>query len=159
MFRGGWFFKILVCLMVLTQARDLETQIKGGKKKWKQKTKKELKSPNGMNATPSILWYNHIVQICYWMKHMLILCSCIKNGLFNICSSAWCWFGATSVVRASPSPHHQTPLFIKSCSRIAQILLLSSVDGPFCSGHFTPFKSFLLLWIWTVTSTRPDVRT
>jgi hypothetical protein len=66
---------------------------------------------------------------------------------------------ARSVVRASPPPHHQTPLFIKSCTRIAQILLPSSIDGPFCSGHFNPFKSFFLLWIWTVSSTRPDVRT
>jgi hypothetical protein len=31
-----------------------------------------------------------------------------------------------------------------------QILLLSSIDGPFCSGHFNPFKSFFLLSIWTV---------
>ncbi len=37
-------------------------------------------------------------------------------------------------------PHWQTPLFIKSCRRIGQILLLSSNDGSFCSGHFNPFK-------------------
>jgi hypothetical protein len=72
------------------------------------------------------------------MKHMLILCSCMKNGLFNIL--VWCM---TCVVRASPPPHRQTPLFIKSCSRIAQILLHSGgIDGSFCSGHFNPFKSF-----------------
>jgi hypothetical protein len=42
--------------MVLTQVRDLETQIKGGKKrKRNKKTKKELKSPKGMNSTPSKL--------------------------------------------------------------------------------------------------------
>jgi hypothetical protein len=34
----------------------------------------------------------------------------------------------------------QTPLFIKSRSRIAQILLLSGMDGPFCTGHFNPFE-------------------
>ncbi len=46
--------------------------------------------------------------------------------------------------------HWQTPLFIQSWSTIVQILLLSSIDGPFCSGHFNPFKSFFLLSIWTV---------
>jgi hypothetical protein len=56
----------------------------------------------------------------------------------------------------STPTHQQTPLFIKSCSRIAQILLL--LAGPFCSGHFNPFQSFFLLWIWTVTITRPDVK-
>jgi len=40
------------------------------------------------------------------------------------------------------------------------ILLLFSIDGPFCSGHFNPpLKSFFLLWIWTMTITRPDVKT
>ncbi len=50
--------------------------------------------------------------------------------------------------------HRQTPFFIKSCSKIAQFLLLSDdmiaqflllsddINGPFCSGHFNPFKSF-----------------
>jgi hypothetical protein len=57
------------------------------------------------------------------------------------------------------TPHQQTSLFIKSCSRIAQILLISGIDGPFCSGHFNPLKSFFLLWIWTMTITRPDVKT
>ncbi len=41
MVRGGWFFKILVYLMVLTQVRDLETQIKGGPKKERKKKKKK----------------------------------------------------------------------------------------------------------------------
>jgi hypothetical protein len=55
------------------------------------------------------------------------------------------------VLRASPvsTLHWQEPLFIKVCSRIAQILLISSIDGPFCSGQFNPMKSFFLLWIWT----------
>jgi hypothetical protein len=39
------------------------------------------------------------------------------------------------------------------------MLLLSGIDGSFCSGHSNPFKSFFLLWIWTVTVTRPDVKT
>jgi hypothetical protein len=58
----------------------------------------------------------------------------------------------------TPSKH---PFFIKSCCRIAQSLLLSGIAGPFCSGHFNPFKSSFLhvLWIWTVTITRPDVET
>jgi hypothetical protein len=56
-------------------------------------------------------------------------------------------------------PHLQTHLFIRSCSRIEQILLLWGIHGPFCSGHFNPFKTFFLLWIWTVTITRPDVKT
>jgi hypothetical protein len=45
---------------------------------------------------------------------------------------------------------------------VVQILLLSGIiNGPFCSGHFNPFKSFFVLWIWTVTITRrrPDVKT
>jgi hypothetical protein len=41
--------------------------------------------------------------------------------------------------------------------RIAQILLLSGIDGPFCNGCFNPFESFFLLWIWTVIITHPDV--
>jgi hypothetical protein len=44
------------------------------------------------------------------------------------------------VLRASPPPHWQTALFIKSFSRIAHILLLPGVHGLFCSGHFNPFK-------------------
>jgi hypothetical protein len=32
-------------------------------------------------------------------------------------------------------------------------------DGPFCSGHFNPFKNFFQLWIWTMTITHPDVET
>jgi hypothetical protein len=47
---------------------------------------------------------------------------------------------------------------------MVQILLLSGIDGPFCSGHFNPFtlkafflKAFFLPWIWTVTISRPDV--
>jgi hypothetical protein len=36
----------------------------------------------------------------------------------------------------------------------------SAVDGPFCSGHVNPFKSFVLLWIWTLlTITPPNVKT
>jgi len=60
---------------------------------------------------------------------------------------------------ASPPPHLQTPLFIKSCCRITQSLLLSGIAGPFCSGHFNPFKSSFLLSIWTVTITHPVVET
>jgi hypothetical protein len=56
------------------------------------------------------------------------------------------------------TPHQQTHLFIKSFNGIAQILLLLCIDHPFCSDHFNPFKSFFLLWNWTVTSTRPDVK-
>jgi hypothetical protein len=26
------------------------------------------------------------------------------------------------------------------CSKIAQIVQLSNIDGPFCNGHFNPFK-------------------
>jgi hypothetical protein len=33
------------------------------------------------------------------------------------------------------------------------------IDGPFCSGHFNPFKSFFPLWVWTITSTHRDVET
>ncbi len=40
------------------------------------------------------------------------------------------------------TPHQQTPIYIKSCSRIAKIMLLSGMDGPFWSGHFNPFTSF-----------------
>jgi hypothetical protein len=40
------------------------------------------------------------------------------------------------------TPHWQTPLFIKSCSKIVQILLLSDINGPFYSGHF-PLKADL----------------
>jgi hypothetical protein len=32
------------------------------------------------------------------------------------------------VLRASPPPYRQTPLFIKSCSRIAHILLISLIS-------------------------------
>jgi hypothetical protein len=54
------------------------------------------------------------------------------------------------------TPHRQTPLFIKSYSRIEQILLLCS---PVLMVHFAvviliSLKAFFLLWIWTVT-TRP----
>jgi hypothetical protein len=64
------------------------------------------------------------------------------------------------VLMASPvsTLHWQEPPFIKVCSRIAQILLISSIDGPFWSGHYNAFKSFFLLWIWTVII-RPDVKT
>jgi hypothetical protein len=34
-----------------------------------------------------------------------------------------------------------------------------SVNGPFCSDHFNPFKSIFLLWIWIVTIIRLDVKT
>jgi hypothetical protein len=44
------------------------------------------------------------------------------------------------MLRASPPPHLQMALLIKFCSKITQILLLSDIDGPFCSGHFNPFK-------------------
>jgi hypothetical protein len=32
------------------------------------------------------------------------------------------------------------------------------MDGPFCTGHFNPFKKlfFFVLWIWRVIIIRPD---
>jgi hypothetical protein len=33
-----------------------------------------------------------------------------------------------------------------------------SVNGPFCSDLFNPFKRFFLLWILIVTITRLDVK-
>jgi hypothetical protein len=45
-------------------------------------------------------------------------------------------------VRATAPPNSQTPLFIKPCSKIGQILLVSSIEGPFCSGHFKPLSKF-----------------
>jgi hypothetical protein len=59
------------------------------------------------------------------------------------------------VKRVSP-PHTGKHLFSLNLWRI---LLLSGIDGPFFSGHFNPFESFFLLWIWTVTITHPDVKT
>jgi hypothetical protein len=38
---------------------------------------------------------------------------------------------------------------------LAPLLYLCRFD----SGHFNPFKSFFVLWIWTVTNTGPDVDT
>jgi hypothetical protein len=52
-------------------------------------------------------------------------------------------------------PIHQAKVGMSSA-----ILLLFGIDGPFCSGHFDPFKkSFFLLRIWTVIITHPDVKT
>jgi hypothetical protein len=50
------------------------------------------------------------------------------------------------------TPHQQTPLFIKSWSRIVQIVLLSStvLMVHFAVVILTPLKSFFLLSIWTV---------
>ncbi len=68
-----------------------------------------------------------------------------------------------SLRAASPPPHWQKPIVIKSCRRDSAnpaALSLSRIDGPFCNGHFNPFRSFFfLLWIWTVTITRPNVKT
>jgi hypothetical protein len=52
-----------------------------------------------------------------------------------------------------------TPLKGSFYYRFGQILLLFSINGPFCSGHFHPFKGFFLLWIWTLTIPHPDVKT
>jgi len=62
-------------------------------------------------------------------------------------------------VRASPPHTCKHPFSLDLAAGIEHILLLSGIHGPFCSGHFNPFKSFFLLWIWTVTITRPDVKT
>jgi hypothetical protein len=45
-------------------------------------------------------------------------------------------------IRTSPPPHPQTHLFIKSCSRIASVLLRSSVDVHFAVVILTTLKSF-----------------
>jgi hypothetical protein len=64
-------------------------------------------------------------------------------------------------LRASPPPHphQQTPLFIKSCITKVQILLLSGMDGPFCSHHFnSPSKLFSIMNLDSEVI-RPDVKT
>jgi hypothetical protein len=66
-----------------------------------------------------------------------------------------CWRYSKSI----STPHGKHPFSLNVCSKIAQILLLSCIDGPFCSGHLNPFESFFLLWIWRVTITHPDVKT
>ncbi len=52
----------------------------------------------------------------------------------------------------------QTPLFIKSCSRIAWICC-APVFTSFLQWSFNPFKTFFVLWNWTLTITARDVKT
>jgi len=69
------------------------------------------------------------------------------------------YYNKCNVLKASPPPHLQTWLFIKSCNIIALLMLRFYILCQFCSGHFKPIKSFFLLWIWTVTNIRLDVKT
>jgi hypothetical protein len=65
--------------------------------------------------------------------------------------SVWCPYSMST-------PHLQTPILIKSCSKMVEILLRSCSDVHFAVLIVTSLKIFFPLWVWTGTITRPDVK-
>jgi len=70
-------------------------------------------------------------------------------GILKRCSDIWQeglkaikFAKLTRLPKSNSTPHRQTPLFIKSWTRIVQILLLSSINGHFAVIILTPLKTF-----------------
>lgn len=61
-------------------------------------------------------------------------------------------------ITASPPLKGEDFFFIKSCTRIVQILLLSWKNARKCCVQFNFFNTFVLLGIWPVAIIGPDVK-